>query len=117
MTGYLHYAVRRLLREPVLALAATAALALCIGANTTVFSLVHSILLRPLPYPNSARICWVWEDISRDRRDINTAADYYSLSEIGKIFESVTAFGTSTANWSGPSRPEQLNSTQVTTSF
>jgi putative ABC transport system permease protein len=122
MTNYLHYAIRRLLREPVLTLAATATLALCIGANTTVFSLVHSILLRPLPYPDSARICWVWEDIGRDRRDINTAADYYSLAETGKIFESVGAFGTSTANWSGPSgpgqsRPEQLNSAQVTTSF
>lgn len=111
------YAIRRLANEKTLAIAATVTLALCIGANTTVFSLVHSILLRPLPYPQSSRICWVWEDIGRNRRDINTAADYFSLSEIGKTFDSVAAFGSSTANWSGVERPEQLNTAQVSASF
>src|SRR5262249_49766768 len=50
------YALRGLRRDPVLAAAATATLALCIGANTLVFSLVNSILLRPLPYPGADRI-------------------------------------------------------------
>jgi hypothetical protein len=45
------YAVRNLRRDPFLALAATVTLAVCIGANTTVFSVANSILIRPLPYP------------------------------------------------------------------
>ena len=45
------YAIRNLRRDPFLALAATLTLAVCIGANTTVFSVANSILIRPLPYP------------------------------------------------------------------
>jgi putative ABC transport system permease protein len=120
---HLRYAIRRLLREPILALAATATLALCIGANTTVFSLVNSILLRPLPYPDSERICWVTEAIGRNRStEIVMAGDYYSMSDSSmskesRIFESVSAFQTSTLNWSGSDRPEQVDSAQVTPSF
>src|SRR5690349_16763719 len=57
----LRYAARVLRRDPVLALAATATLAIAIGANTSMFSLVNSILLRPLPYPDSERIYWIAE--------------------------------------------------------
>src|ERR1039458_9003117 len=95
--SHLRYAIRRLLREPILALAATATLALCIGANTTVFSLVNSVLLRPLPYPDSERICWITEDIGRNRTaEVVMAGDYYSISEESRIFDSVAAFDTST---------------------
>jgi predicted permease len=120
---HLRHAVRRLLREPILALAAAATLALCIGANTTVFSLVNSILLRPLPYPDSERICWVTEEIGRNRStEIVMGADYYSMSDSSmskdsRIFESVAAFDTSTLNWSGSDRPEQVDSAQVSASF
>jgi len=115
---HLRYAVRRLLREPILALAATATLALCIGANTTVFSLVNSVLLRPLPYPDSERICWITEDIGRNRStEIVMAGDYYSLGEESRVFDSVAAFDTSTLNWSGSGRPEQVDSAQVSASF
>ncbi|MCX6629332.1 MAG: hypothetical protein NTW28_17075 [Candidatus Solibacter sp.] len=54
-------AVRGLERDPVLWVTATLTLALCIGANTTVFSLVNSILLRSLPFPDSDRIYYVSE--------------------------------------------------------
>jgi hypothetical protein len=43
-------------RRPALLLAATGTLAIAIGANTTVFSLVNTVILRPLPYPDSNRI-------------------------------------------------------------
>ena len=61
----LRHAARGLRRDPVLWLTATLTLALCIGANTTVFSLVNSILLRPLPFPDSDRIYWVNERMGR----------------------------------------------------
>ena len=56
MIERLRHAVRALRRDPVLWLTASLTLAVCIGANTTVFSLVNSILLRPLPFRDSDRI-------------------------------------------------------------
>ncbi len=118
MIETIRHALRRIRLEPTLAIAATATLALCIGANTTVFSLVDSVLLRPLPYPDSERICWVYETIGRNRAsEIVMAGDYYSIAEESPIFDSVAAFNTSTANWSGEGRPEQLDTAHVSPSF
>ena len=106
------HALRGLRRDPFLALTAAATLALCIGANTTVFSLVDSILIRPLPYPGSDRIYWVTEHIG-PTESLSIAADYYSLREQNKVFEDVSAYDTMTLNWTGIDKPEQLDTAQV----
>jgi len=111
------YALRGRRRDPVLAVAATATLALCIGANTVVFSLVNSILLRPLPYPGADRIVWLSEHIGRDSMEVTPGADYYSASDQGRLFEAVAAYDTYTENWNGVEKPEQLDAAQVTPSF
>jgi hypothetical protein len=56
----LRYAARGLRRDPMLAIAALLTLAICIGANTTVFSLVNSIMLKPLPVPGTAAALLDW---------------------------------------------------------
>lgn len=109
-------ALRGLRRDPLLALAATVTLAVCIGANTTVFSLVDSILIRPLPYPGSDRIYWVTEHIG-PTENLSIAADYYSLREQNRVFEDVSAYDTLTLNWTGIDKPEQLDAAQVSASF
>ena len=118
LTQDLRYAMRGLRRDPMLALTATLTLAICIGANTTIFSIVSSILLRPLPYPGSERIYWVSEHLGRDA-DTETGAgpDYYSLREQNRIFEDVAAYDEYTVNWTGVEKPEQLDAAEVTPSF
>ena len=72
---------RNLRRDPLLVLSATLTLAVCIGANTTVFSIGNSILIRPLPYPASARIDWISERAGPNHEDIGAAPDYYRIRE------------------------------------
>jgi putative ABC transport system permease protein len=110
------YAVRGLRRDPMLALTAALTLAICIGANTTVFSIVNSILLQPLPYPGSERIYWVSEHLGREA-ETGTGPDYYSLRDENRVFEDVAAYDQTTVNWTGVEKPEQLEVAQVSPSF
>jgi len=110
-------ALRRFRRDRLLALTATLTLAACIGANTTVFSMVNSILLRPLPYPGSSRIYWVREQAGKQHMEFAVGADYYSLREQNRVFEDVAAYDTLTLNWTGIEKPLQVDAAQVTPSF
>ncbi len=96
---------------------ATVTLAICIGANTTVFSIVNSVLLRPLPYPTSDRLYWIAEQMGRERREVAIAADYYSLRDENRVFDGVAAYQGSTVNWAGTEKPEQLKAAEVTPSL
>ena len=104
-------------RDPLLVVTATLTLAVAIGAGTTVFSLVDSILLRPLPFRDPGRIYWVAERSVRNPMGVGFGADYYSLRERKQVFDEVGAFDTLTVNWSGIDRPEQLDSAVTTPSF
>jgi putative ABC transport system permease protein len=96
---------------------ATLTLATCIGANTTVFSIANSILIRPLVYPGSDRILWISERSGPAHQDIGAAPDYYALREQNRVFEEVSAFSPGQRNWTGIERPERLESADVSPSF
>ncbi len=55
----LSYSARMLLKQPGFTLVAVISLALGIGASTAIFSVVHAVLIRPLPYKNSDRVVWL----------------------------------------------------------
>ena len=113
----IRYALRSLSRDPILAATAAVTLAVCIGANTTVFSLVNTVLLRPLPYPGSDRIEWLSEHFNGARMEVALGPDYYSMREEGRLFEEVGAYNATTVNWAGTEKPEQLDAALTTPSF
>ncbi|MEJ2185412.1 MAG: ABC transporter permease [Gemmatimonadota bacterium] len=88
-------AARRLLRAPGFTLVAVATLALGIGANTAIFSVVESVLLRPLPYPEPHRLVMLWEDFSRrggEAEDWFSPGNFYDWREQNTSFTGMSAF-------------------------
>jgi len=96
------YAGRLLLRTPGFTIVAVIALALGIGANTAIFSVVNTLLLRQLPYPDPQKLVVVWElNIARDKRDnVVSPGNYLHWREMNRVFEQmagISTFRTSTA--------------------
>src|SRR6266576_3585346 len=96
----IRFGVRMLVNKPGVAILAVIALALGIGASTAIFSVVNTVLLRALPYPNSDRLVMIWEQNrlrSRDRNVIS-AANFFDWREQNKVFEDMSAFYGSSYN-------------------
>jgi putative ABC transport system permease protein len=106
----IRYGVRTLLAKPVVAILAVLALALGIGASTAIFSVVNTVLLRALPYPNGDRLVMIWEQNrprSRDRNVISPA-NFLDWREQNKAFEGMSAFYGATYNLTGLGNPEEV---------
>ena len=107
-------------RTPVLALAAILTLALGVGANTAVFSVVHGVLLRPLPYPDADRLVEVFEDNSRAGGGPFfrvSLLNYLSWVERAQSFEALAAFNGRDFTLTEHGDPERLFGSAVTASL
>ena len=112
----LRYGARMLLRQRAFTIAAVIALALGIGANTAVFSVVNAVLLRPLPYQNSDRMAMIWGNFltfSMERLRAK-AAEYVDYRDQTRIFEAVAAFSTADFNFTGAQQPARIAGASVT---
>ena len=90
----IRYGVRMLLKAPSISIVATIALALGIGANTAIFSVVNSVLLRPLPFANADRLMNVWETDSV-RGSVRGAASYPNFAdwrEQNHVFDHISTY-------------------------
>jgi putative ABC transport system permease protein len=105
---------------PVLALAAMLTLALGVGANTAVFSVVHGVLLRPLPYPDADRLVEVFEDNSRAGGGPFfrvSPLNYLSWVERARSFDAVAAFNGRDFTITEHGDPERILGSAVTASL
>ena len=115
----LRYGWRVLVRSPGFTAIAVLTLALGIGANTAIFSLVHAILLEPLPFPSSNRLVMLWEtDPNRQvTRGIVAPAELLDWQRQARSFESLGALRTWFYNLTGGAEPEQVWGMSVTPNF
>src|SRR5256886_7620334 len=113
------YAVRMLAKQPAFTAIAVLTLALGIGANTAIFSIINSVLLRPLPYPNADRIM-VLNESSGPGQDFSVALpDYFDWKKDNTVFEHLAVTHKESRNLSGiPGREaERVSCASVTLNF
>jgi putative ABC transport system permease protein len=113
------YSARTLARSPGFSVAAVAALALGIGANTAVFSVVNSVLLRPLPYSEPERLVWIQDAATQSSRERwgSCVADFLVWQSRSRSFEALAAWGTNLFNLTGVGEAERLEGLGVTARF
>ena len=88
----LRYAIRVLIKKPAFASLAILALALGIGANSAIFSVVNAVLLRPLPFPDADKLVWVWDTQPQLENAPSSVADFLDWREQNQSFEYMAAF-------------------------
>jgi putative ABC transport system permease protein len=115
----IRYAARGLARNPGFTAIAVLTLALGIGANAAIFSVVRTVLLRPLPFPEPDRLVQVWES-RRDRgwdQSSFTHANFWDVNDMNRSFTAMGAITWGSINLAGRDNPERLGVAYVTTGF
>jgi putative ABC transport system permease protein len=115
----LRYALRTLRRTPGFTVAAVACLALGIGANTAIFSVINGVLLRPLPFANPDALVVVWEAVPRRGKDRNVVspANYLDWRAQSSVFTDIGAYIDWRANLTGLDEPVEVATSIATASF
>jgi putative ABC transport system permease protein len=111
----LRYGARLLAKNRGFAAAAVLSLALGIGANTAIFSVVNAVLLQPMPFAEPERLVVVWGEntAENERRNQVSATDIADVRTQNTVFEEVATFGNWTPAISGDGAPERIPGMQV----
>lgn len=115
----IRYAVRSLRATPAFSVIVIGTLALGIGANSAIFSVVNGVLIRSLPYDEPDRLVMVWET-DRNTGTLREAAsipDYFDFRERARMFAELAAFRVAPVNRTGDDAPERVWSARVSGEF
>jgi predicted permease len=113
------HSLQILRKNPGFTIAAVAALALGIGANTAIFSVVNTVLLKPLTYPDADRMVNFLVPAAEIANDLHNIPEFHLFERQTKIFKKVVAFDNAGPgfNLTGGSRPEQVDGIHVTEGY
>jgi len=120
MNGFwrdLRFGVRMLVKSPAFTVIAVLTLALGIGANTAIFSVIDAALLRPLPYPYADRIVVLYLVDQRRPKDDPAPADFLDFKRQSSSFAHLAAYRALPFNLSGTGQPERVQGAVVTSDF
>jgi predicted permease len=111
----LRYGLRMLVKNPGFTIVAVIALALGIGANSAIFSVVNTVLLRPLPYKNPDALVMIWEEASHlgFPRNTPSPANFIDWRTQNTVFEGMAAMAEKSFNLTGVGEPERLDGRRV----
>ena len=103
----LRFGLRMLIKDRSFAVVAVLTLALGIGANTAIFSVVNGTLIRPLPYPNASRLVMVWESKQQDgeKQNVTSPATFLNWQADNTVFEQIASFYNGTSILTGGDTP------------
>ncbi len=106
----LRFGLRMLIKNPIFTLTAIVTLALGIGANTAIFSVVDAVLLRPLPYPEANRLVFLWSTMNSQGVPLSGSAlpDYHGWRDRNQVFDGLAAFYNGDFNLSSAGHPPEL---------
>jgi len=112
----LRLAIRLARAGPGLTIVAVFSLALAIGANAAIFSVVESVLLRPLPFADAGRIVTLWNEYGGNRT-ASSPPDYADRRDLSRTLDAVAAYRIADVNMTGRDEPRRVRAGDVTASF
>jgi predicted permease len=114
----LKYGLRMLRKSPSFTLIALLTLAVGIGANTAIFSVVNTVLLRPLPYKEPDRLVMLWQISSIFGSQLGASApEYLDYRERNKVFNGIGAYSSRSFNLTGGHEPQRIKAARVSASL
>jgi predicted permease len=117
MLNDLHYSIRQLFKSPAFAIVSIVTIALGIGANTTIFSVVNGVLLNPLPYPDARRIICLFEQIPNFKNGSISYPNFLDWQRMNRSFSAIAAYRPTAYNLSGEGEPEHLKGEMISAGF